>query len=240
MIALVPARSGSKRCPGKNTRLLAGRPLLAYTIAAAQESGIFSEIIVASDEPLFNRVTIQHPARFIRRPCSRDDEPDIEWVRFVLAQLADRPDSFALLRPTSPFRTAATIRRAKKAFNEMADCGDSIRAVERVKQTPFKMWLWQGPGTAITPLLDRKNPDGVPYHSCPTQTCPEVWIQNSSLEMGWTANVEVHGTIHGRKVGPFFTEDYEGFSIDTEADWAEAERIAYLYPDLLPRLERLV
>ena len=107
----------------------------------------------------------------------------------------------------------------------MADCGDSLRAVEPVKQTPYKMWTWLGPGYPITPFSDRKHPDGTPYHSSPTQSLPTVYIQNSSLEMSWTANVEVHGTIHGRKVGPFFTEGYEGFSIDYPEDWATAERL---------------
>ncbi len=240
MIALIPARAGSKRVPQKNVRLLAGHPLITYTIAAAIASRIFERVWVCSDDSAI----VQHIAglfaetvwSYHRKPIG-DDQPDIMWVREVLEWLPARPDIFALLRPTSPFRTAATIRRAKKAFDAMADCGDSIRAVERVKQTPFKMWLWDGQGSSIKPLLDRKNPEGVPYHSCPTQTCPEVWIQNSSLEMAWTANVEVHGTIHGRKVGPFFTEGYEGFVIDDEAQWEQAVVIAREHPELLPKIQ---
>jgi hypothetical protein len=62
-------------------------------------------------------------------------------------------------------------------------------------------------------------------------------MQNSSLEMAYTANVEIHGTIHGKKVGPFFTQGHEGFSIDTEDDCQQAERIAAEHPELLPRLD---
>lgn len=240
MIALIPARAGSKRCPGKNTRLLHGHPLIAYTIAAAKASEVFDRLYVCTDDVY--SVTTAMPASSLLQsvefmvagpPCHTDTCCDITWVRKAL-QCMDRPDTFAILRPTSPFRTAATIQRAYKVFQAMADCGDSIRAVEPVRQTPYKMWTWGGPGDPIKPLLDGKNAEGVPWHSCPTQTCPPVYIQNSSLEMAWTANVEVHGTIHGRKVGPFFTEGYEGFAIDTEEDWHKAEALAQDHPEALP------
>ena len=98
------------------------------------------------------------------------------------------------------------------------------------------MWTWEGAGMPIRPLFDLKHPDGTPYHSSPTQSLPPVYIQNSSLEMSWTANVEVHGTIHGRKVGPFFTTGHEGFSVDTEADWAEAVRLVETGEAQLPSI----
>jgi N-acylneuraminate cytidylyltransferase len=157
----------------------------------------------------------------IRKPVP-DDQPDIEWLRAALS-MTPRPDTFAILRATSPFRTAATIRRAAAQFTAMGACGDSIRAVEPVTQTPYKMWTWEGDAQPMRPLLPGTNAAGVPWHSCPTQTCPPVWVQNACLEMGWTSNVEVHGTIHGRKVAPFFTEGYEGVDLNTEADWAYAE-----------------
>ena len=235
MVALIPVRAGSKRVPGKNTRLLAGHPLIAYTIAAAQQSGIFAQVRVCTDDHGVWAMGGPGTSWYtMRRAAVPDDQPDIAWVREMLPRCHPRPDSFAILRPTSPFRTAATIRRAYQKFQAMGECGDSIRAVEPVKQTPWKMWTLEGPGHPIKPLLTGTNPEGVPWHSCPTQTCPQVFIQNSSLEMSWTSNVEVHGTIHGRKVGPFFTEGYEGFSIDTEEDWQEAERIARTHPEALP------
>lgn len=242
MVALIPARAGSKRCPGKNTRRLAGHPLLAYSIAAAQESGVFECVYLSSDDESALGVGRDHGARLIVRPSefATDASPDIQWVRDALRVVTlntARPDAFAILRPTSPFRTAATIQRAYKEFCAMADCGDSIRAVEPVRQHPGKMWTCQGPAYPIRPLLDMKHPDGTPWHSSPTQSLPTMYVQNSSLEMSWTANVEVHGTIHGRKVGPFFTKGYEGFAIDTEEDWAEAKRIAAAHPELLPQIE---
>lgn len=242
MIALIPARAGSKRCPGKNTRLLNGHPLFVYTVRAALDSRVFSDVIVATDAgpDLMFEIPIRYGegvGYYPRLPVP-DDQPDIAWVRDVLRAQKPRPESFAILRPTSPFRTADTIRRAYTEFQQMADCGDSIRAVEPCPVNVYKCWTWAGAGMPIKPLIEGVYmPDletQIPLHSAPSQLAPKVWIQNSSLEMAHTANVEVHGSIAGRKVGPFFTRGAEGFSIDTEADWTEAVRLAREHPDWLP------
>lgn len=222
MIALIPARAGSKRIPGKNTRALAGQPLLNYTLAAAKASGVFTRIVLASDDPMaFGVSEAGGGVKFFVRESVSDAQADILWIRPVLHEY--RHEAFAILRPTSPFRTAATIRRAFAQFTRPDSTADSIRAVQPVKEHPGKMWTVRD--GVLMPLLTGIRADGVPWHSCPTQSLPRIYVQNSSLEMGWTANVEVHGTIHGRKVAPFFTEGYEGYSLDDPADWATAERL---------------
>jgi CMP-N,N'-diacetyllegionaminic acid synthase len=241
MVALIPARAGSQRCPGKNTRLLNGHPLLAYSIAAAKQSGLCSVILVSTDSEETAAIAKSYGAsvRLAGSPCHTDTCADIVWIQDAFRYLQDqglRPETFAILRPTSPFRTAQTLQRAFPIFQAMSQCGDSIRAVEPVRQHPGKMWTWEGRGFPIVPILPHKRSDGVPWHSCPTQTLPMFYVQNSSLEMGWTANVEVHGTIHGKKVAPFFTEGYEGLAIDTEDDWQRAVQIATAHPELLPTL----
>lgn len=222
MVALIPARAGSKRCPGKNTRLLNGHPLIAYTIAAARESGVFDEIYVCSDDPAANGFAIQNGVTVMFREPSSDDQADIVWVKEALAGV--ECDAFAILRPTSPFRTAATIRRCFEQFKK--DESHSTRAVSLAPVHPGKMWWNNGPGYPMTPVCDAKRSDGTPWHSCPTQTLPPVYIQNASLEMAWTYVVNSFGTISGRKISPFLTEGYEGFDINTESDWAMAEVIA--------------
>lgn len=202
-------------------KLLAGHPLIAYTIAAAQESGVFTRILVCTDD--LDVLLIAADKRdVIFREAVSDHQADIVWITETLKQIP-RPDAFAILRPTSPFRTAEPIRRAFAQFTLPDQTADSIRAVEPVKQHPGKMWaLERG---RLTPLLDYKRSDGVPWHSCPTQSLPTFYVQNSSLEMAWTANIETHGTIHGRKVAPFLTHDYEGFSLDYPEDWERAEQL---------------
>lgn len=239
MVALIPARVGSKRCPGKNTRLLAGHPLIAYTIAAAQESGVFSDIRVCTDDPKANLIAVDAGVNTWTRGESTDDEPDIAWVREFFGAIAIvnpelRANAFAILRPTSPFRTAETIKRAHAQF--FREEIHSLRAVQPAREHPGKMWTYEGPGYPIVPVLDRKHADGVPWHSSPTQTLPKVYVQNASLEMAWTYVLESFGTISGRKVAPFFTEGFEGFDINTEEDFRLAEVCAANTPDILPRI----
>lgn len=236
-VALIPARAGSKRCPGKNTRLLAGHPLIAYTIAAAQQSGVFDRIVVSSDDDHTLRIACDYGAMAWKRgiECAADESPDILWVREFLQspQNADF-NAYAILRPTSPFRTAATIQRAHKQF--LRDEVHSLRAVQLAKEHPGKMWFCNGPGYPMTPVCDAKRSDGVPWHSSPTQTLPLAYVQNASLEMAWTYVLESYGSISGRKVAPFLTEGYEGLNIDTESDWQDAVALACTAPGLLPEI----
>ena len=146
----------------------------------------------------------------------------------AVAAVADRglhhhrnEDAFAILRPTSPFRTAATIRRAWERFLELGDRADSIRAVEPCRQHPAKMWLIDG--ELMRPVLERPDP-GTPWHSMQTQLLRQVWAQNSSLEIAWSRVLAGDAaTISGERVAPFFTEVAEGFSIDYPEDFERAE-----------------
>jgi len=112
-VAFIPARHGSKRVPGKNTRPLAGHPLLAYTVAPALESGVFSSVIVSTDSEETAVIARHYGAEvpFLRPAAfSGDTSPDIEWLEHALTELQRQGrawDAFSLLRPTSPFRTAA-------------------------------------------------------------------------------------------------------------------------------------
>jgi CMP-N,N'-diacetyllegionaminic acid synthase len=237
MICLIPARKGSKRIPGKNTKRLAGYPLITYTIAAAIDSGVFKQIVVCSDDTAALDLAKRMGVGRFKRSNVADGQPDIEWVKEVLAHETRhgwRPWSFCILRPTSPFRTAETILRAKWRFD--SDClnADSLRAVEPVSQHPGKMWTWEGIGYAIKPVLDQRRTDGTPWHSSPSQGLPTYYVQNASLEMAWTANVEVQGSIAGRSVMPFFTEGYEGFDLNEPRDWREAEYLIASGAAVLP------
>ena len=235
MVALVPARAGSRRIPGKNLKMLAGHPLIAYTIAAAQQSGVFEAVEVWSDDPAVAEYLNAWPSvRFCQRRASADDEPDIAWVR-VWAQQTTAV-SFAILRPTSPFRSAGMIRRAFRQFTTPDQTADTLRAVDLVRQHPGKMWTWDGPGQPILPLLAQCRADGVPWHSAPTQSLPPYYVQTASLEMAWTWVVRELGQITGRKIAPVFVEGYEGFDLNTMADWREAEYLVASGAALLPEL----
>jgi N-acylneuraminate cytidylyltransferase len=220
----VPARGGSQRVPGKNIRVLDGHPLLAYTIAAADESGVFVDVVVSTDSPEIAEVARQYGGEVrALRPAelATATSPDIEWV---LHEMEGRDaDVFAILRPTSPFRRAATIRRALDRLVELGERADSIRAVELVKQHPGKMWIIED--ELMKPLLPQPV-TGPPLHSQQFASLPRVFVQNSSLELAWTRVLDPpRPSIAGDKVAPFLTDGPEGFSIDYPGDFETAERM---------------
>jgi CMP-N,N'-diacetyllegionaminic acid synthase len=226
-VGFIPARRGSKRIPGKNVRLLNGHPMLAYTIAAALESRVFEQVIVSTDSEEIAAVARHYGADvpFLRLTRhGSDTSPDIEWLEHALTQFKGQGqtwDCFALLRPTSPFRSAGTIRRAWAAFTSQ-EGADSLRAVEKCAQHPGKMWVVDG--DRMSPLLPSGS-DGQPWHSTPYQVLPPVYVQNASLEIAWTRVVFESHTIAGDVLAPFLTEGYEGFDINDPYDWMVAERL---------------
>jgi CMP-N,N'-diacetyllegionaminic acid synthase len=214
--------------PGKNIRLLNGHPMLAYTIAPALQSRVFDTVIVSTDSEETASMARHYGADvpFLRPPAfATDTSPDIEWVEFTLRELAQRGrqwDAFSLLRPTSPFRTAGTIRRAWQLFASQAGV-DSLRAVEPCAQHPGKMWVIEG--DRMRPLLEQPEPRTQPWHSTPYQALPRVYVQNASLEIAWTRVVLEKRTIAGDVLVPFITDGYEGFDINDPHDWLIAERL---------------
>lgn len=219
IVGLIPARSGSRRVPGKNVKLLGNKPLMAWSIESALESGVFSRVLVCTDSVHYAGVAKQHGAEVCMREPAADDEPDIVWVRRVLMWV--ECETFAILRPTSPFRCANTIRRAWQTFLE-SQPADSLRAVEPVRQHPGKMWVIRG--GRLLPLLPFET-GSAPWHSSATQTLPPVYAQNASLEIAWRRTVMIHGTIAGTNVVPFLTEGIEGTDVNTLEDWERAEQV---------------
>jgi CMP-N-acetylneuraminic acid synthetase len=225
--------------------------MIAYTIGPALESRVFDTVIVSTDSEEIAAVARHYGAEvpFLRPAAlAGDTSPDIEWLEYTLGELSARGrnwDCFSLLRPTSPFRTAATIQRAWAAFTSQQGV-DSLRAVELCTQHPGKMWIVRG--QRMYPLLpfggepvSPKSPSGdggQPWHSTPYQALPKVFVQNASLEIAWTRVVRERRTIAGDVLVPFLTEGYEGFDINDAFDWMVAERLIAEGNAALPRLEQ--
>jgi CMP-N,N'-diacetyllegionaminic acid synthase len=236
VVALVPARAGSKRVPGKNVRYLCGHPVLAYAIRAAIDSGVFSAVIVSTDSPEYAEIAAHYGADvpFLRpAEIAGDLSPDIEWVEHVLRGLRDDGracDCFSILRPTNPFRSAETIRRAWNQFCSEPGI-DSLRAVEPCKQHPGKMWLVRG--RRMLPLLPFGPPE-LPWHSSQYPALPEIYVQNASLEIAWCRVVFDDRTIAGEVLMPFFTHAYEGFDLNHPLDFRLAEELIATGAAVLP------
>lgn len=227
IVGLIPARSGSKRVPDKNIRKLGEHPVIAYTIAAALQSRIFSDVIVSTDSSKYAEIATHYGAEVpFLRPVEFAGEvsPDIEWIEYTLTRLKREGrayDCFSILRPTSPFRLPETIQRAWNEF--LAEEGvDSLRAVEKCDQHPGKMWVVRG--RRMFPLLPL-GPAEQPWHSSQYQSLPEIYVQNASLEIAWCRVVLEGRTIAGHVLMPFFTRDFEGFDVNRPYDWELAEQL---------------
>jgi N-acylneuraminate cytidylyltransferase len=238
IVALIPARAGSKRVPDKNIRPLAGHPLIAYTVAAALDSRIFSDVIVSTDSEHYAEIVQYYGAEvpFLRPDTfAGDQSPDIEWLAYTLDRLRETGrhyDCFSILRPTSPFRLPETIQRAWGEFTAQTGV-DSLRAVEKCSQHPGKMWVVRG--KRMLPLLPL-GPPQQPWHSSQYPSLPEVFVQNASLEIAWSRIVFEDGTIAGNVVMPFFTKNYEGFDVNNSYDWQLAEHMVQKGDAKLPNV----
>ena len=188
---------------------------------------VFDRIVVSTDSEQIAQVARWYGAEapFLRpEEYATSTSPDIEWIAWTLPRLGERYDLFGLVRATNPFRGPAVIRRGLEQLLATPEA-DSIRAVERVKQHPGKMWVLDELGRLMRPLLDQSHLD-VAWHAGQYQALPPVYVQNSALEIAWTRVVEATDTREGRMLAPFLTEGYEGLNIDDEDDFARAEELA--------------
>lgn len=212
--------------------------MLAYSIRAAIDSGVFDDVVCATDNELYADIARYYGAEvpFLRAAeISGDTSPDIEWVVWMLNQLratGREYEIFSILRPTSPFRLPATIRRAWKLFIEDTQA-DSLRAIEKCKQHPGKMWVVRG--NRMLPLLPFAN-GSTPWHSCQYASLPEVYAQDASLEIAWTRVALEQNSIAGEAIIPFVSQGYDGFDINEPEDWWMAERLLSTGAATLPAI----
>jgi len=220
-IALIPARLGSSRLPMKNIRILGGHPLLAYAIQSAKDSGLFQKVCVSSDSVKIGEVASHYGAEFIMRPekYAQDLSPDIEWICHAFETIGGICHAYAIVRPTSPFRTGDTIKRAFEIWDKYS----LMKAVEPVEQHPAKMWkCFNG---EMRSYINNK------CHLLPTQAFERLYVQNGSLEFR-----KVLGTTLSYQ--PFFTQGYEGYDINTVNDWILAESLLNLGLASPPKIEK--
>ena len=219
-VALIPARSGSKRIKNKNILKLKGHPLLAYTIRTAINCKLFDKVVCVTDSKKYAKIAKKYGAEIpLLRPknISHEKSPDIKWVTWIMKKLnkKNKYDIFSILRPTSPLRTVKTIKSAWKKFLKYENY-DSLRAVEKCKQHPGKMWIIKK--RAMKPFLKNKKVK-IPYHSRQYIDLPEIYVQNASLEIAWTKILNrKEPSIAGNKIIPFISKGKEGFDINNKDD----------------------
>lgn len=227
VLALIPARGGSKSIPRKNIRLLAGRPLIAYSIAAGLAAASISRVIVSTDDPEIADISRRYGAEtpFIRpQKHSQDNTPDLpvfqHALRWLEANEGYRPEIIVQLRPTSPFRRVSQIDGAVGCLQEHPEA-DAVRTVCVPFQNPYKMWRIE-PGGRMQPLMATEFAE--PYN-LPRQALPEVYWQTGYVDAARVHTLLIQGSMTGRHILPLVIDPSEWIDIDSPDDWRRAERL---------------
>jgi N-acylneuraminate cytidylyltransferase len=228
VLALIPARGGSKSIPRKNIRPFAGRPLIAYSIAAGRAAETVTRVIVSTDDEEIAAVARRYGAEtpFLRPPeFSQDNTPDLPVFQQALQWLKEhedyRPEILVQLRPTSPFRRVAHIDAAVYRLIERPEA-DSVRTVCIPFQNPFKMWRID-PDGYIQPLIQFQG-TSEPYN-LPRQALPEVYWQTGYVDAAWSDTILTKNSMTGDMILPLVIDPSEWIDIDSPDEWRRAERL---------------
>ncbi|TSD03980.1 MAG: N-acylneuraminate cytidylyltransferase [Parcubacteria group bacterium Greene0714_36] len=228
ILGVITARGGSKGIPGKNIKLLAGKPLIAHTIKAAKESGIFDQLIVSTDDENIAAVAHEYGCTIpFLRPAelARDDTPHLAVLQHAVRWLKERqgyaPDSVMILQPTSPLRRAFHIRGSADLFQKTG--ADSVVSITVVPEHYNPHWQFRVDaenrlslftGVALPKIISRR------------QDLPKTFIRNGAIYLFKTDLLfdPVNPSFYGTDVAGYPMDKKYSANIDTMDDWAIAAR----------------
>jgi CMP-N-acetylneuraminic acid synthetase len=228
VLGVITARGGSKGIPGKNLKLLAGKPLIAYTIDAAQLSGAFDRLILSTDD-----AAIADEARArgcdvpFTRPAelARDDTKHLAVMQHAVAWMRDHdaynPDVVMILQPTSPLRTADDIRASIEVIE--ATGADSVVSVSEVPAHYNPMRTLRVDDRGFATLFVTGKPVRTRINR--RQDMPAAWTMDGAIYLFRTAVVlDSEPSLYGDRTAVYVMPDGRGISIDDPNDWSHAER----------------
>lgn len=236
VVALVPARAGSKGVPNKNIRSLAGHPLLAYSVRAGVKAGNIDRVIVSTDSAEYADIAKRYGAEapFLRpAPFAGDRSSDYEFVAHALDWMEQHekrlPDLIVHLRPTTPLREASRVAAAVTALGLDADA-TALRSVHEMSESAYKCFEIEEQRLKTVASgffeLDAANQA--------RQLFPKTYHANGYVDVLKTAFIRAYGRIHGNRVTAFITPPV--VEVDTEADFALIEYQASSNPAITNQL----
>lgn len=223
VLGLIPARGGSQRVPGKNLRLLGGKPLIVHSIEAALQVEEMDRVVVTTDSPEIARVAQQAGADVpFLRPASiaTTESTELEFVQHALQELGRegfQPELIVILYPTSPFRKASSIAAAIRRIRAFPEA-DSLRSVRKCSEHPFKMWTRESDW--LLPFVATHESTA---HTLSYQSLPQVYVQNASIYVARYDTVMRLQTTVGSRVLSFEMDEVESIDVNTELDFVLAE-----------------
>lgn len=231
ILALIPARGGSKGIPRKNIKSFAGYPLIAWSIAAAKQSELVTRVIVSTDDEEIAAVAHEWGAEtpFLRpAELSQDKTTDLPVFEHALKWLEDvegyHPEIVLQLRPTSPIRPRTMVDDSIRILLDHKDA-DCVRGVVPAGQNPFKMWRFNGENKPLNPLL---GVDGIdePYNA-PRQILPPVYWQTGHIDAIRLSTITQKKSLTGDVIYPLLIDQKYTVDIDTLPDWEKYEALVY-------------
>lgn len=215
IIAIIPARGGSKSIPKKNIVNLSGYPLIAYSIAAAKLTKSIERIIVSTDDQKIAQVAKKYGAEmpFLRpKKFARDNSPDTEFMLHVIEWMKKKEGFIApylvLLRPTTPFRNPQQIEKAIQKIMDHPKA-TSLCSAEKIDISPYKCVKLKN-DFFYDLSLNNSQPESF---NLPRQTFPDVYFPNGYIDIIKSKSIIKTGTLYGKKILAFITDPVD--DIDT-------------------------
>lgn len=226
VLALIPARSGSKGIPHKNVKPFRGKPLLAHSIEQARNCRLITRTIVSTDSAEYAAIAKEYGAEapFLRPPeFATDLATDLQVFQHALEWLGKnenyRPELCVHLRPTHPLREPSDLEKMIQILIESPQA-DSIRSVAPAPETPFKMWFLGDDGFLKAAVQTEIRE----AYNMPRQALPQAYLQNASIDVVRTRVIREMSSMTGKKIlGYVMAGNHD---IDLPADFAAAEQHA--------------
>jgi CMP-N,N'-diacetyllegionaminic acid synthase len=222
VLGIVPARGGSRGVPGKNIKLLGGRPLLAYTVDVARVSGVVDRLILSTDAEDIAHVgrTLGVEVPFMRPAAlGRDDSPMLPVVRHAIDTLGEGgwdPEVVVVLQPTSPLRRPEHIRNAVEMLR--VTNADSVVTVVELPRHISPDYLMRIHDGRLVPFLA----EGARITR--RQDARPAFVRDGTVYACWSRTICEQNSLYGADCRPLIVPASESLSIDSDVDWKEAER----------------
>ncbi len=220
IIALIPARGGSKRVPRKNIKLLDGKPLIYYTISEALRSKYLSKVYVSTEDKEIAKVSSEFGADTIDRPKSlaRDETPGVSVARHAVDYIEEKGmkiKAICILQPTSPFRKSDHIDEAIRLF--VSKDYDSVIGVKKVREHPY--WSFVEKNDFLVPFVEEG------FRIDRSQDLPDIYFVNGAIYVVKRDVIKKEKSVFGKRIGPLIMDDLSSFDIDTNFEFWLADLI---------------
>jgi len=226
VLGIIPARGGSKGIPGKNTRLLAGKPLVQYTAEAARDAKTLHRTLLTTDDAQIAEVGRQLGlwVPFLRpAELAQDDTPTLAVLLHVVEWLTaqgEAYDAYCLLQPTAPFRTAQQIDQATTLL--AASDADSVISAVSVPKHFHPAWQMK---LQLDGALTLWNDDPLSQIITRRQALAETFVRNGAIYVMRHTTLVKKKSLYGDKCLPFIMSSEEQVNLDTLDDWQKAEQL---------------